>query len=102
MPRRLIAAVALVAGMAHAGETIRCGRWVVDESVTVDELLSKCGEPAAKRHLEEDIRVKNHDGSMRTVGTTITEYWTYDRGSRSFPILVTIVDGKVRSIERAQ
>lgn len=103
MQNRLIAVVAVLAvGTAHAGETIRCGRWVVDESATVDELVSKCGEPASKRLVEEDIRVRNPDNSMRTVGVTVTEYWTYDRGSRSFQILVTIVDGNIRSIERAE
>lgn len=98
----LSAALLLVFGTAHAGETMRCGRWVVDESATVEELLEKCGEPASKRFHEEEIRARNPDGTTRTVGTTVTEYWTYDRGSRSFPMLVTVVDGKLRSIERAR
>lgn len=103
MPRSLIAVAAvLAAATAQAGETIRCGRWVVDESATVDELVRKCGEPASKRLVEEDVLVKNPDNTRRTVGTTVTEYWTYDRGSRSFRILVTIVDGRIRSIERAE
>lgn len=100
---RLIAmAAVLAAGTAEAGETIRCGRWVVDESATVEELVQKCGEPASKRLVEEDIRVRNPDNTRRTVGTTVTEYWTYDRGMQSFRILVTIVDGRIRSIERAE
>jgi hypothetical protein len=44
----------------------------------------------------------NRLAARRTVGTTITEYRTYDRGTRSFRILVTIVDGRIRSIERAE
>lgn len=103
MRRTMIAVAAvLAASTAQAGETIRCGRWVVDETATVDELVQKCGEPASKRVVEDDIRVKNPDNTRRTVGTTVTEYWTYDRGSRSFQILVTIVDGRIRSIERAE
>lgn len=103
MRRTMIAVAAvLAASTAQAGETIRCGRWVVDETATVDELVQKCGEPASKRVVEDDVRVKNPDNTRRTVGTTVTEYWTYDRGSRSFQILVTIVDGRIRSIERAE
>lgn len=100
--RMIVVAAVLAAGTAQAGETIRCGRWVVDETATVGELVSKCGEPASKRLVEEDILVKNPDNTRRKVGTTVTEYWTYDRGSRSFQLLVTIVDGKIRSIERAE
>lgn len=98
----MVLAAVLATGTAQAGETIRCGRWVVDETATVEELVQKCGEPAAKRLVEEDILVKNPDNTRRTVGTTVTEYWTYDRGTRSFQIVVTIVDGRIRSIERAE
>lgn len=100
--RMIVLAAVLAAGTAGAGETIRCGRWVVDETATLEELVQKCGEPASKRLVEEDVRVKNPDNTRRTVGTTVTEYWTYDRGTRSFRNLVTIVDGRIRSIERAE
>jgi len=99
----LITATALLVGvvnLAH-GETIRCGSWLVDDSVTVEELVRKCGEPASKRAEEQDIRVRSpNDSSTRIVGTTVTEYWTYDRGTQAAPVLVTITDGKIRSIER--
>ncbi len=87
---------------AHA-ETIRCGSSLVDESATVEELVRKCGEPASKRFQEEDIRVRTpNDGNSNTrkIGTTVTEFWTYDRGTQAAPLLVTIRDGKIRSIER--
>jgi hypothetical protein len=103
MHQKLIAAAAtLVVGTVHGSETIRCGTWVVDASVTVDDLLRKCGEPASKRYSEQDVRTRNAGGGSRKIGTTVTEYWTYDRGSRASPVLVTIIDGKVRSIERVQ
>jgi hypothetical protein len=93
-----------IVSQAH-GETIRCGPSVVDKSVTVDELVRKCGQPASKRYEEQDIRVRTPNdlaSNTRKVGTTVTEYWTYDRGSHASPVIVTISDGKVRSIERAE
>lgn len=107
MRHELITVAALVVGivdMAH-GETIRCGSWLVDESATVDELVLKCGEPASKRLVEQDVRVRSPNdlnSTTRKIGTTVTEYWTYDRGTQAAPVLVTIVDGKIRSIERAR
>ena len=94
------AVLATGAPAAQADETIRCGKWVVNSSLTVAELVDKCGEPAAKERTEEEVWSRNvHGGSYRS-GTTVVEYWTYDRGSRAAPIRVKIVDGKIRSIER--
>ena len=99
--QHLSVAVALLLFAATvSAEPIRCGSWVVDESVSVEELLRKCGEPAEKRSKVEDVWARNPDGSTRRVGTSVTEYWTYDRGPRAAPVRVTIVDGKIRSIER--
>lgn len=101
----LVAVATVAAGLitpAH-GETIRCGSWVIDESATVEELVRKCGEPASKRLEEQDVRVRSpNDGASNTrkIGTTVTEFWTYDRGSQASPVLVTIMDGKIRAIER--
>jgi len=33
-------------------------------------------------------------------GETTTQVWTYDRGTRAAPMVVTIVDGRIKSIER--
>ena len=105
MRHELTAAAALLLGivnLAH-GETMRCGSRLVDASVTVEELVRKCGEPASKRVEEQDVWVRSPNdlnSNTRKVGTTVTEYWTYDRGTQAAPVLVTIVDGKIRSIER--
>jgi hypothetical protein len=105
MRHKLITGAALLVGIANLahGETIRCGSRLVDASVTVEELVRKCGEPASKRVEEQDVWVRSPNdlsSYTRKIGTTITEYWTYDRGSQAAPVLVTIVDGKIRSIER--
>jgi hypothetical protein len=96
----LAAVLATCAPAAQADETIRCGKWVVNSSLTVAELVDKCGEPASKERTEEEVWSRNVHGSSYRSGTTVVEYWTYDRGSRAAPIRVKIVDGKIRSIER--
>jgi len=46
------------------------------------------------------VRTPNDlNSNTRKIGTTVTEYWTYDRGDQAPPVLVTIRDGKVRSIQ---
>ena len=104
MRRELITAAVVMVAMATPvhGETIRCGSSVVNDSVTVEELVRKCGEPTSKRSEEQDVRVRTPNdlnSNTRKIGTTITEYWTYDRGAQAPPVLVTIRDGKVRSIQ---
>jgi len=107
MRYRLLMLATLMVGVANQalGETIRCGSSVVDESVSVDELVRKCGQPASKRYEEQDIRVRTPNdlaSNTRKVGTTVTEYWTYDRGSHASSVIVTISDGKIRSIKRVE
>jgi hypothetical protein len=103
MYRKLIAAATIFAMHgAHGSESIRCGRWVVDASVTIDELVKKCGKPASVRSEEADLRAMGPNGGMIKIGTSVTEYWTYDRGTQAAPVIVKITDGKIRSIERDQ
>lgn len=83
-----------------ADETIRCGSHIVNSSMSVAEIVDKCGEPASKQMREEEVRARTVNGTSVVVGTTVIEEWTYDRGSRAAPIRITLVDGKVRSIER--
>src|SRR5690606_27765291 len=59
-PARIALAVALLAlltlGAAPAGaDSMRCGKWVVSESVTVDELVNKCGQPRSKEITKDDV-----------------------------------------------
>jgi hypothetical protein len=92
-----------VGGAAQASETMRCGKWVVDDEATLKELLSKCGAPATREVKEEDVHGPSLGGrGTRIIGKTKTERWTYDRGSRAFRMVVTIVDGKIKSIDKAQ
>ncbi len=78
-----------------AGEQFRCVQWVVSEDTSVIELIKKCGEPTSKTSSSENILAPNARGYRVPVGITTTEVWTYDRGNRSLPMIVTIVDGKL-------
>ena len=90
----------LLAPAAHA-ENFRCGQWIASPDMSVDELLEKCGTPTSKTVSVEDVYGPTHSGKGRTkVGTTTVETWTYDRGSQSAAMVVTIVDGRIKSMER--
>ena len=92
----------LLAGPA-AAETFRCGQWIASPDMTVDELLEKCGEPTTKTVEVVDVYGPNANGQGNTRrGTVTTEKWTYDRGNQSSAMVVTIEDGKIRSMGREE
>ncbi len=81
---------------------MRCGKWVVSESVTVGELLSKCGEPQSREVTKDDVFMTTvNGGRVKTGAQTVTERWIYRNSSRSLPMLVVIMDGKIVSLTRA-
>ncbi|HYM41198.1 MAG TPA: DUF2845 domain-containing protein [Steroidobacteraceae bacterium] len=73
----------------------RCGSSLVSAEVSVGDLLKKCGKPTSQTTSIADVR--NEYGYK--VGTSKTEVWRYDRGSRAAAMIVTIVDGQVQNIE---
>ena len=86
---------------ASADEKFRCGNWIASSDMSVDELVQKCGEPTSRSSRTEDVKVRNrNNGLMLKVGETLIETWTYDRGPRAAPMVVTIVDGRIKSIDR--
>jgi hypothetical protein len=97
-----LALVALAAAVpATADETFRCGKWIVNSSLTPAELADKCGPPTWHESSIEDVLVRNQNtGLMMKTGETRIEIWTYDRGTRAAPMIVTIVDGRIKSIDR--
>ena len=102
---KVILVAALIAGSVSAGsaaaETIRCGSWISTPEMTVDELLEKCGEPTTKTVDVVDVHGPNANGAGNSKrGTVTVEKWTYDRGSGSFDMVVTIEDGKIKSMQR--
>lgn len=85
---------------AFADETFRCGKWVASSSMTVSELTTKCGQPTSRDSKTEDVKARNaNNGLMVKVGETTVETWTYERGANA-AMVVTIIDGSIKSIER--
>jgi hypothetical protein len=98
----ICALVTLVPAIALGDETFRCGSWLVSMPLSVKELIEKCGQPSSRQASSQDVRTKVGAGGTQKIGTTTTEIWRYDRGSDTFPMIVTIVDGVIQSLERGQ
>jgi Protein of unknown function (DUF2845) len=87
--------------LAASAESMRCGKWIVNESMTTDEILQKCGEPQNKEVTKSDVYAKNPAGYSTKRGEQVVERWYYKPSSGSLTMTVKIMDGKVVSIERA-
>jgi hypothetical protein len=98
----LVTSLLLLLPLAASAESMRCGKWVVSETASPAEILEKCGEPQQQDVAKEDVISKNAAGYFNKVGVKVTERWRYQASNRALPMLVTIVDGKVVSIERTQ
>jgi hypothetical protein len=85
-----------------SADSMRCGKWVVGETASVAELLEKCGAPLDKTITTEDVLAINAAGVPYKTGTTTREQWFYQRSPQTLPMVVTIVDGAIKSIERAK
>ena len=101
MKARLCIVLALAASAAaHADETFRCGKWIITSDLSPAELTQKCGAPTHRDSRTEDVTTRNrNNGLVVKVGETTVETWTYDRGANA-PMVVTIVDGRIKSIDR--
>jgi hypothetical protein len=100
--RTALLASALLPTLASA-ETFRCGKWIIDDQTTLAELTQKCGLPTRRDSRVEDVRAPNvYTGGNTKVGETIIETWVYEHSARSAAMVVTIVDGRVKKIERLQ
>ena len=96
----MLAAALLLPFATSANESFRCGNWIATSALSVQELVQKCGEPTNRESRTEDVLVRNRDnGLMLKTGETLIETWTYDRGANQ-AMVVTIVDGRIKSIDR--
>jgi hypothetical protein len=97
----VISVLAILPLLASA-ESMRCGKWIVNETMTTDEILSKCGEPQKKDVSKQDVFAKNPAGYTTKRGEQVIERWYYKHSGGSLPMMVKVIDGKVVSIERAE
>ena len=87
--------------LTASADSMRCGKWIVNESMTIDEILQKCGEPQSKEVTKSDVYAKNPAGYSTKRGEQVIERWYYKPSSGSLTMMVKIMDGKIVSIERA-
>jgi len=100
MKSLVLAAALLLPVAASADETFRCGKWIASSAMTLAELTEKCGEPTSRESKTEDVKARNNNvGLMMKVGETTVETWTYERGANP-AMVVIIVDGQIKSIDR--
>jgi hypothetical protein len=98
----LVLATGLLLVRPAEADNFRCGSWIASPDMSVEELVEKCGEPTHKSVETVDVYARTAAGGRVKTGTSTMETWTYDRGSQSFPMVVTIVDGRIRSMERGK
>jgi hypothetical protein len=97
----LAVALASLLPLTASAETFRCGKWIIDQDIGREELLQKCGSPTTRESRVEDVRAPNvYTGGNAKVGETVIETWTFDLGGGKSPMVVTLVDGQVKKIER--
>ena len=97
----LFAGLGVLAMAAHA-ETFRCGQRIASPDMSVDELIEACGEPTQRSVENLDVYGHSSSGGRIKTGTSVVEKLTFDRGSQAAAMVVTVVDGKIRSMERAK
>jgi Protein of unknown function (DUF2845) len=85
-------------GVCLSDGFFRCGSSLVSADVSVAELRKKCGPPSSKNVATHGVR--NSYGVR--VGISTTEVWRYDRGYSAPAMVVTIIDGRVQSIDEAK
>lgn len=99
----LLLGVALSSSAVVQADSMRCGNKVVNESVTLAELIQKCGQPQDRKIEKEDNYALNPNGArVKTGSQTVKERWIYRASPGALPMAVQIVDGKIISITRAE
>ena len=93
----------LAVSQTAVAEGFRCGQKIATPDMNVEELLEACGDPSDKAIEVIDVYGPNAQGAGNVKRGTITvETWTYDRGSQASAMVVTIEDGKIKKMERAE
>jgi hypothetical protein len=94
--------LAALSAPAAWAETFRCGQWIASPEMSVEELIEKCGEPSSRSAESVDVYGHSANGGRIKTGTSVVETLTFDRGNQAAAMVVTVVDGKIRSMERAK
>lgn len=99
----LLAAAALSPAAARA-DSLRCPGGIVSAGDSKLDLLGKCGRPAlVEERVEERARLRVEPGGRgadERRATSTVERWTYNFGPRQFVQHVTLVFGRVETVEQ--
>jgi hypothetical protein len=98
----IVVILSAVLAPAAQADSMRCGKWVVNEEATAAEILDKCGQPQRKERREEDVYSRNPAGFTNKQGVKVVELWYYKRSTQALEMVVQVIDGKVTSIQRAE
>jgi len=93
-----VAAALTTATISAQPDAFWCRGHLIREGISVTLLTEYCGEPASRETLEQPVMARRPDGSMYQIGVKLTEFWTYDRGPRSFPARITVEDGTATAV----
>ncbi|MFT3915455.1 MAG: DUF2845 domain-containing protein [Anaeromyxobacteraceae bacterium] len=110
LPRRgpllrglLLCSLAL-APAARADDSMRCERGIVSAGDLTVDLLGKCGPPSLRDRWTEEqdaVAVNVKAGLAEAARLTVElEQWTYDFGTNSFLMLVTLRNGRIVGFAR--
>jgi Protein of unknown function (DUF2845) len=98
LPFLILIALAFPFSSATAG-TLRCGSHLVRVGDDAFSVLAKCGEPTERTTITEPIYATSADGETYPTGLVgYSQVWRYNRGPMSFPVIIKIDGGVVRSI----
>jgi hypothetical protein len=78
-------ALGLLASVAANAETFRCGQRIASPEVSVEQV---------------DVYGHSANGGRIKTGTSVVETLTFDRGNTAAAMVVIVVDGKIKSMER--
>jgi hypothetical protein len=96
---RVLILLMAVLPYAATADTLRCGSYLIQEGDDAFSVVDKCGEPTNRMTIAAPVYASSAGGGTYPTGVIAnTELWRYDRGSRSFPVIITVTDGFVQSI----
>jgi hypothetical protein len=93
-----LAALTLATATAHA-DTLRCGKYLIEEGASQAEVGSKCGAPDQELNVTEPTYAFNRDGYRFQTGTATKLIWRYQRAPGKFPAVLTFEDGVLKKLE---
>jgi hypothetical protein len=70
--------------------------------MSVDELIAACGEPTHRSVESVDVYGHSANGGRIKTGKSTVETLTFERGNTASAMVVTVVDGRIKSMERAK